>query len=241
MFLPGLEEFAPCADLGLDDLAAAPERAAFFDIETEGLGVTARVTMIACLLGGRLEIFERGGNLDGFLARIEEASLLVSFNGATFDEPRLLDHFRIPRLPRPHLDLRKTCKARGLTGGLKKIERAVGILRPADISGMSGEDADWMWRAWEKDRDEAIHTRLLRYCAADVVALELLAHHLLGRPIPASPWALLDAMPPPVEPPEPAAAPVATVADPNYERLRAHVRKRRAAASEQGDRQVFPI
>ena len=235
MFLPGLENFATCDDLGIHDLAAAPERAAYFDIETDGLGSGARVTMIACLLGGRLDVFERG-QLDGFLARIEEASLLVSFNGATFDEPKLLNHFRIPRFARPHLDLRKTCKTRGITGGLKQIERSLGLHRPADIAGLTGEDADWMWRAWEKDGDAALHQKLLRYCAADVVSLELLAHHLLGRALPQDPWTPLETIVVSASPET--ASPAPPTSDPNYERLRAHVRKRQAASA---DRPAFPI
>ncbi len=230
-FLPGLESFATCNDLGLDDLSRHFSRAAFFDIETDGLGKDANVTMIACLLDGRLELFIRGENLDAFLARVESADLLVSFNGATFDEPKLLDHFRIPKFPCPHLDLRKICKAHGITGGLKQIEKQIGLHRPADIVFMTGEDADWMWRAWEKDRDIVLWKKLLRYCAADVIALQHLSAHLLGQSLPENPWSLLDGIGADIDPArvEPVtAAAIAASDDPAYDRLRAHHRKRRS-------------
>lgn len=226
-FLPGFENLATCDDLGLDDLARHFPRAAFFDIETEGLGRNAQVTMIAGLLEDRLEIFTRQDRLDGFLALADSAELLVSFNGAKFDEPKLLDLFRIPKLPRPHLDLRKLCKTRGMTGGLKQIEKQIGLHRPPDIVAMSGEDADWMWRAWEKDRDAALHRKLLRYCAADVIALRHLGTHLLGGGIPEHPWALLEGLAAPAVPGRPPAAAPVPSADPAYDRLRAHHRRHR--------------
>lgn len=224
-FLPGFENLATPDDLGLDDLARHFSRAAFFDIETDGLGEKANVTMIACLIGNRVDVFTRGENLDEFLDRIETADLLVSFNGATFDEPKLLNHFRIPNLPKPHLDLRKVCKARGITGGLKQIEKQIGLIRPADIVAMTGEDADWMWRAWEKDHDVALWTKLLRYSAADVIALRHLASHLLGKPVPKRPWELLSkiSIPQKVEVVMPRAV---SPADAVHERLRAHRRRR---------------
>lgn len=226
-FLPGFENFAETVPPGLNDLAQAFERAAYFDIETDGLEATSRVTMIACLLGDRLDVFVRGENLDDFLARLDEAELAVSFNGTTFDVPRIVDAFRIPAFPRPHLDLRAACKARGWKGGLKPIERTLGIERPHDIRGMTGEDADWMWRAWEKDRDEAIRARLIRYCAADVVALRQLAGRLLEREVEPG-FALLDRIAPPV-PAAPVQAPVVPAGDAaTYERLRAHLRRQKA-------------
>ena len=59
---------------------------------------------------------------------------------------------------------------------------------------MTGEDADRMWRAWEMDRDVVLCKKLLRYCAADVIALRHLATHLLGRLRPDFPWTLLDSI-----------------------------------------------
>ena len=117
--------------------------------------------------------------MDVFLDWVGQVELLVSFNGATFDVPRVLDHFRIPALPCAHLDLREVTRQMGIKGGLKKLEQAFGVERPADLQGMTGEDAEWLWRAWERDRDQAARDKLIRYCQADVIGLRTLARQLL--------------------------------------------------------------
>ena len=225
-FLPGMEAFDTPQEPVLEDLAAAFDRAVFFDIETEGLEHDADITMISSLSGSDLRAFVKDENIDGFLAVLESAPLLVSFNGTSFDVPHILRRFHIPSLPCPHLDLRRVCKARGISGGLKKIERAVGILRPPDVLGVTGEDACWMWTAWRKDGDRSFRDRLVRYCMADAVALRLLALHLLNRPADPAPWAVLNASN--TAPAPGGEAPVAAPAtvDAAYERLREHHRQR---------------
>ncbi len=223
--LPGLE--TPVIPTEADRLAACFARAAFFDIETAGLATGSPVTLIVGLRAGDLHTFVRGENLDDFLPWVEEVELLVSFNGATFDVPRVLDHFRVPRLRCPHLDLRTLTRGAGLRGGLKKIEQELGIERPADLQGMTGEDAEWLWRAWEKDGDRAARDRLIRYCQADVVGLRELAARLLerlGRPVEG-------ALPAPVSVP-PAAIREAVCTPPGpedalYHRLRERARRQR--------------
>ena len=224
-YLPGMEPPAEPVPPSLPDLAAGLETALFFDIETAGLAVDSAVTMIATLCGDRLRVYLRGADLNDFLGRLEEPGLAVSFNGAGFDVPRLLNTFHIPAFGRPHLDLRPVCRQHGLTGGLKKIERDLGIHRPADLQGVTGEDAEWMWRGWERDRDAGLLRRLIRYCAADVIALRLLAERLLNRPPPLAAWSLLDSLSAPT--PEVAAAPLPPFADRSHERLRAHLRRKK--------------
>ena len=98
------------------------------------------------------------------------------------------------------------------------------MARPPDVTGMSGEDAEWMWRAWERDRDAGMRRRLLRYCATDVITLQALAAQLIGRPAPPD-FALLDTI---ADAPSAAPAPPAAGAgdDPLTARLRAHHRRR---------------
>jgi hypothetical protein len=204
--------------------------AGFFDIETATEG---GITLIACLQGERIHTFVRGENLDGFLDLVDRVPLLVSFNGLRFDVPQVLEHFHIPSLPCAHLDLRYPCKACGLTGGLKAIEKALGIRRPDDVLGLDGEDAMWLWRAWERDRDENARRRVIRYCRADVVGLREIASHLLDQHLrvfsepPRGLWHLLDE---PIESmaPAPAAPPLDLASgDALYRRLRAKVRQRK--------------
>ena len=155
------------------------ESAAFFDIETTGLESDAAISVICCYANRRIESFVEYVNLDDFLAFLEDVSLLVSFNGSTFDVPRVLDAFHIPELPCPHLDLRWICRRQGHVGGLKQVTRRLGIERPREVAAMSGEDAvDLSWR-WLLQRDETAKRELVRYCSADVMLLRRLSEKVL--------------------------------------------------------------
>ena len=159
-------------------LAAYFERTSFFDIETSGLEIDAAVTVIVCWHQGQLHTFVEHENLDEFLDLLDDVTLLASFNGASFDVPRVLDAFHIPQLPCPHLDLRWTCYHAGLNGSLKSIARTLHIDRPADIADTDGEVAVQLWSAWRTRQDAAARQHLVRYCNADVVMLILLGQHL---------------------------------------------------------------
>lgn len=125
--------------------AAAPRSALYFDTETTGLGGAGTV---AFLIG--LAWFDEEGALvleqllvrepaqeSAVLARVSElverASLLVSFNGKSFDFPLLKARCIMNRLPplaeRPHLDLlhvgRRLHKRRLLRCRLKDLEAEV--------------------------------------------------------------------------------------------------------------------
>ena len=94
------------------------DQTTFFDIETLGLQYDASITVIVCWHDGQFRIFVEHENLDDFLELLDDARLLASFNGASFDVPRVLNSFHIPTLPCAHLDLRWSCYHQGHSGGL---------------------------------------------------------------------------------------------------------------------------
>ena len=151
------------------------DQASYFDIETSGLEADSIVTLVCCFHEGRPLRFMADENLDDFLDLLEEVRLLVSFNGASFDVPRVLARFHIPVLPCPHVDLRWLCHHAGWRGGLKKIERALGLRRPPDLEGLGGAEAVGLWQAWSGLGDEKAKRTLERYCSADTVMLKVLA------------------------------------------------------------------
>ncbi|MFM1551155.1 MAG: ribonuclease H-like domain-containing protein [Lentisphaeria bacterium] len=106
-------------------------------------------------------------------------TLLVSFNGNSFDVPRLLDHYHIPELPCPHLDLWWLCYHCGYRGGLKDIEAQLDIERPVSASGVDGADATWLWERWDIADDTAALQQLRCYCAADVLTMPAIAACIL--------------------------------------------------------------
>ncbi|HRR32685.1 MAG TPA: ribonuclease H-like domain-containing protein [Kiritimatiellia bacterium] len=154
------------------------DRASFFDIETSGLDADSIVTLVCCYHRGQPLRFLADENLDDFLNLLDEIRLLVSFNGSSFDVPRVLDRFHIPALPCAHVDLRWLCHHAGWRGGLKAIERALGLRRPPDLEGLGGAEAVGLWQAWRDRQDEQARRTLERYCTADTVMLQMLAGEL---------------------------------------------------------------
>lgn len=161
-------------------LAEYHQQVSFFDIETAGLDYEAPITVIVCWHRGRLHTFIEHENLDDFVELLDDVSLLASFNGASFDVPRVLDAFHLPGLPCPHLDLRWICHHQGASGGLKSIARRNRIKRPADLDDLSGVEAIELWQRWQSTGDPAARDLLIRYCAADVLLLVELTNRLTG-------------------------------------------------------------
>ena len=103
-------------------------RALFLDIETTGLSAWGdEVTVIGGFGGGELSLFVRGVNLEQFPAYVRQFPLLVSFNGSQFDVPFLRVHFPEARLDQAHVDLRFVLASLGYRGGLKAVERRLGL------------------------------------------------------------------------------------------------------------------
>ena len=183
-------------------LASWFPQASFFDIETTGLSADSQVSLIGCYHRQRLHVFIRGKNMADFLDLLDDVTLLVSFNGSSFDVPRVLEAFHIPALPCPHVDLRWLCYHARLTGGLKRVERSLGIARPADLAGVEGAEAVRLWNLWQKAGIQTAGRKLVRYCCADVLSLQTVAANLLKKcapdlsyPIHKPAWDQLDTLP----------------------------------------------
>jgi uncharacterized protein YprB with RNaseH-like and TPR domain len=153
------------------------ERAAYLDIETDSFG---RITVVGLYGRGRMTSFVRGESLDA--CRLAEAlrqhDFLVTFNGTTFDLPMLLRQFPDLPLDHAHMDLCLLGRRLGYRGGLKAVERQLGIRRPRDVRTMNGDDAVHCWNRWRHSRDEEARRLLLGYNQADCVNLAPLARAL---------------------------------------------------------------
>ncbi len=157
------------------------EKASYFDIETDGF--YNRITTISLYHKGKIYNFTKYKNLDDFLDILDDVELMVSFNGGSFDVPVVLQNFRIPRFPVPHVDLRWVCYHEGIRGGLKEIERKLNILRPRDLAGVDGMDAIRLWVQWIEWKDKQALEKLIRYCSADVLSLVKLTEKILSRKV----------------------------------------------------------
>jgi uncharacterized protein YprB with RNaseH-like and TPR domain len=155
--------------------------AAFFDIETTGLESAHHdVTTVSVTRGGETTTLVRGEDLTTPALRelFADAPLVVSFNGKQFDVPFLEDCFDVS-IDAPHLDLMYPCRRVDLTGGLKAIEKAVGIDR--DRPDLSGRDAVRLWHRYARDGDDDALDTLVSYNRDDTENLRNLADVVANR------------------------------------------------------------
>lgn len=145
------------------------EDAAYLDIETDGLGKDAVVTVVGVHRQGRDTTLVRGMDLDSRSLKqaLQGCRILVTFNGSSFDLPMLEREFPfvVPRVP--HFDLRHGCARVGLKGGLKSIERQLGMARPVEVEYVTGEEAVYLWRLWERKGKENALRLLKQYNRED--------------------------------------------------------------------------
>ncbi len=149
--------------------------AAYLDIETTGLGYYGDyITTIALYYRGQVRCYVHGQNLEDFGRDISGCSLLVTYNGATFDLPFIRRDLGIP-LEIPHIDLRYVLNSLGYRGGLKGCERQMGICR-GDLEGVDGYMAVLLWQEYQRKGSTRALETLLAYNIEDTVNLELLMY-----------------------------------------------------------------
>ena len=141
--------------------------AAYLDIETTGLNWSGDLTTLVGVSDGRrFRTYIRGVDLDELASDLRRYKLLVTFNGTHFDLPVLRNAF--PSLPPLlHVDLQYPLRRLGFHGGLKRIERGLGIERPEDVRGLTGSDAVKLWRRYERGDDDSLDA-LIMYNRQDV-------------------------------------------------------------------------
>jgi len=147
-------------------------RAVYLDIETSGYDQWNNdITVIGLYDGTKVQTFVNGKNLDAFEVAVANYDLVITFNGACFDLPFIRRSFPGISLPKGHIDLRFVMKRLGHEGGLKKIERDLGIARSDEIEGVDGFEAVRLWRKYRRGDEKALET-LIKYNNADIINLE---------------------------------------------------------------------
>ena len=148
-----------------------PDEAMFLDIETTGLSPEeSEVTVVGAIAGGQPATFVKGVNLHEFPEYVKQWPLLVSFNGIEFDVPFLRAHMPEAKLDQPHIDLRFVLRSLGHRGGLKAIEKRLGLIRDAEVQGVNGMTAIRLWERHRQGDRESLD-RLVAYNMADLSSL----------------------------------------------------------------------
>lgn len=163
--LPSSEQWRCIADF--------KDHAVFLDVETTGTSIRSPITVVGVFDGNRQHALVRGQNLtrEALEGLLSSASMLVTYNGSVFDLAALRTQFPgvVPAVP--HVDLRHPLRKLGLVGGLKSIERELGLERPERVEHMTGRDAAHLWRLWERHGNRNALSLLLEYNEADCRSL----------------------------------------------------------------------
>lgn len=156
---------------------------AYIDIETTGLSCyDCDLTVIGIALekGGKcrtIQLIEDdlcGKKLLKILRGVDE---IYSYNGSRFDLPFIENKFRIDLKGRfRHTDLMYDCWRHNLKGGLKVVERRLGIKRR--LIGVDGSMAVLLWYDYLNNNNRFALRKLLAYNEEDVVNLRLLRRKL---------------------------------------------------------------
>lgn len=145
---------------------------AFLDIETTSLtpqeGI---VTVVGVHGGGATRAFIAYDDLEELPAYLQKFRLIVTFNGQLFDLPFLEARFPYIRFPAAHIDLRFLLRRLGITGGLKRIEKELGLGDRAGVEGIEGVDAVRLWEEARRGVPGSLD-KLVEYNRADAVNLE---------------------------------------------------------------------
>ncbi len=156
---------------------------AYLDIETTGLcRFNDEVTVIGIYLVGHC--FEKvvqlvGGNATAgkLLKALSDVDTIYTYNGNHFDLPFIKNALGIDLKQQfVHQDLMYDCWRCHLHGGLKAVERTLGI--PRRLAGVDGYQAVILWWRYCNRGDERALTTLLEYNKEDIVNLKALKERL---------------------------------------------------------------
>ncbi|MBZ6380026.1 ribonuclease H-like domain-containing protein, partial [Pacificimonas aurantium] len=146
-------------------------RTLFLDIETTGLSRHYhRITVVGYTMDGCYRAHVAGDDPAAFVEAASSAEAVVTFNGSQFDLPFLAKEYPDVLMPERHIDLRYACRYAGLTGGQKKIEKALGFERESDVDGA---EAVLLWHRYVSG-DHGALSRLIEYNYLDVTGMATL-------------------------------------------------------------------
>ena len=158
---------------------------AYLDIETDGLSAEGGcITVIGVALQdparAEMEVVQLVGH-DADAVNLNDAlsgvGLLYTYNGSRFDLPFIRTVLGVDLAAKGnHRDLMYSCWKCGLYGGLKAVEKQLGIARATE--GVNGFEAVRLWNRYVYSGDLEALDLLMRYNAEDVLNLAVLRHKL---------------------------------------------------------------
>jgi uncharacterized protein YprB with RNaseH-like and TPR domain len=157
---------------------------AYIDIETTGLSPNDCIVTVAGIYicngedARTVQLVGRDITSYSILEALEGVRIIHTYNGSRFDLPFInvcigLDLTQLF----PHRDLMYDCWRNNLYGGLKAVERQLGINRR--LKNMNGWEAVKLWWRYVDSFDIDALKKLLEYNREDVVNLKTLKERVL--------------------------------------------------------------
>ena len=155
----------------------------YLDIETTGLSresADLTVVGIATVTGTSLHVAQLyGGQIDAVAVGrlLEPVDEVYTYNGSRFDLPFIKHKLGLDVKGQvTHTDLMYDCWRQNLKGGLKAVERRLGIQR--QLPEVNGYMAVQLWWQYVNDNNTAALRMLLTYNQEDIVNLHTLRKKL---------------------------------------------------------------
>ncbi len=160
------------------------ELEAYLDIESTGLYPRYdEITVVGIYLTGGAsarfaQLVGEDINADSLLEALHGAATIYTYNGSRFDLPFIRYRLGVDLAKLlTHCDLMYHCWRKNLYGGLKCVERQLGIGRR--LCGVDGYEAVRLWWRYVNDSDKNALRTLLEYNKEDVMNLKILKERLL--------------------------------------------------------------
>ena len=156
---------------------------AYLDIETTGLRpAECELTVIGIYKenGSNDEVIQMVGDeisRSKLVDALKNTSMLYTYNGSRFDLPFINSKLGLDLTEHcAHEDLMYACWKQKLKGGLKSVERQLGIER--ELTDVNGLMAIQLWYEYINQGNESSLSKLLKYNEEDVVNLRTLRERL---------------------------------------------------------------
>ena len=157
---------------------SCPNDVLFLDIETTGLSLYYdKITLTGWSVNRHFDILLADDDHTKLAEALNNAKVLVTFNGTQFDLKFLAKAYPDLNFPKAHIDLRYFCKRVGMKGGQKAIENEIGLNREIDVVG---ENAPVLWHEYRRGDEAALQT-LIEYNHADVEGMKAIFEHALQK------------------------------------------------------------
>jgi uncharacterized protein YprB with RNaseH-like and TPR domain len=161
-----------------------PSNEAYIDIETTGLTFSAsEITVVGIYIcrGDETEFIQFVGreiSADAIMEALDGVDIIYSYNGSRFDLPFIQSQLGINLAGQfRHRDLMYDCWGKNLYGGLKGVERLLGVKRK--LPEMNGYEAVKLWWKYVDTFDLEALNKLCEYNKEDVLNLKVVRDILL--------------------------------------------------------------